>query len=88
MYWIIDGKAVQTREDVYNTAVRAMSPPEWFGRNLDALWDLLTDLCDPLTVVVIETDLLREHLGSFADTLLKLLAQAAERENITLIVDR
>ena len=41
---ILDGTAVHTRLDFYEAVASALSFPEWFGHNLDALYDCLTDL--------------------------------------------
>lgn len=40
----IDGTAVRTKADFYDAVAAALSFPDWFGRNLDALYDCLRDL--------------------------------------------
>ncbi|MFC7613657.1 barstar family protein [Actinokineospora soli] len=41
---IVDGSAVRSRSDFYEAVAAALEFPEWFGHNLDALYDCLTDL--------------------------------------------
>lgn len=40
----IDGTVIQGKDDFYDAVADALSFPEWFGRNLDALFDSLRDL--------------------------------------------
>lgn len=37
--------------DFYAALRRALDLPDWTGANLDALWDVLTDLTDPTALV-------------------------------------
>lgn len=41
---VVDGAAVRTKAEALDAIAAAMSFPDWFGRNLDALYDSLTDL--------------------------------------------
>ena len=38
--------------EFYRALAAAAGFPEWFGGNLDALWDTLTDLTDPTALVL------------------------------------
>jgi RNAse (barnase) inhibitor barstar len=38
--------------DLYLALARALGLPPWFGGNLDALWDCLTDLTEPTALVL------------------------------------
>ena len=40
----IDGTGIRTKADFYDAVAAALSFPDWFGRNLDALSDCLRDL--------------------------------------------
>jgi RNAse (barnase) inhibitor barstar len=40
----IDGTRIRSKDDFYTAVAAAMSFPDWFGRNLDALADCLRDL--------------------------------------------
>ena len=39
--YIIDGKKFKTLEEFYNEISQILSPPSWWGRNLDAFNDIL-----------------------------------------------
>lgn len=48
----VDTRAAGTMHDVYDALARDWSLPGWFGRNLDALWDSLSDLTVAPTVLL------------------------------------
>ena len=52
--------------------------PEWYGRNLDALYDCLTDVREETMITLRNRDALEEHLGSYGHRLMRLL------EDVTL----
>ena len=41
---ILDGKAIQTRAEMFTALAAAFQFPDYFGRNWDAVYDCLTDL--------------------------------------------
>ncbi len=45
---VLDGSGWQTPEDVYASLLPALQAPDWLGRNLDALWDTLTECAPPM----------------------------------------
>ncbi|HPI54933.1 MAG TPA: barstar family protein [Chitinophagaceae bacterium] len=40
----LDGRHIQSMDDFYDQLQDALSLPDYFGRNLDALFDILSDL--------------------------------------------
>lgn len=51
--------------------------PEYYGHNLDALWDLLTTISDPLHIILINAETLHANLGGYADLMLAVFSEAA-----------
>ena len=49
---VLDGDAISTREELHDALARELALPAWYGRNLDALYDCLTDLSVPTTIHV------------------------------------
>ena len=48
----LPGKAIRSVEEFYDEIARGLHFPEYFGRNLDALWDVLTtDIEGPVELV-------------------------------------
>ena len=46
----LDGRRLASREEAMAYLTQALDLPGWWGRNLDALYDLLTELTLSLTV--------------------------------------
>lgn len=69
----------------YDELARQLDFPPHFGRNLDALWDVLTgDVEGPFEIVWEDAEQARSHLGKDYDRLVALLDDvAAEREDFT-----
>lgn len=41
---ILDGSAITDRGQFHDAVSQQLALPEWYGRNMDALYDCLTDL--------------------------------------------
>ena len=71
----LDGRRLRERQEAMELLGRALALPEWWGRNLDALYDCLTDLGRPVRLVL-------SHLEAMAETdfgrrLLRVMSDAA-----------
>ena len=52
--------------------------PDWFGKNLDALWDLLRDYagCPPILVQIKGIETMPQELRGHMDEVLKVFVEA------------
>ena len=75
---LIDGAAIETRDQLHDALARQLSLPAYYGRNLDALFDCLTDLAEDTELRLVHIDDLFAHLGVYADVLQALLRDACE----------
>ncbi len=75
---LIDGAAIETREQLHDALARQLSFPDYYGRNLDALFDCLTDLAEETELRLVRRDELFAHLGVYADILQNVLRDACE----------
>lgn len=83
--YLLNGKRMKTREEAYDHISQVMQFPEYFGRNLDALYDLLTER--PANVVLKNADIMLNALGGYGCEMLKCFCDAAENNsNFTLKV--
>ena len=74
----IDGKLMVTRKAAHEELKRAMGLPEWYGRNLDALYDLASTMRGD--AALIDGQVVRRELGEYGDKLIETLEDAA-RDN-------
>ena len=81
----IDCLSIHTREDLHAQLAAALSFPEWYGGNLDALHDCLTDIFTDTELTLQNFSVIKERLGDYAARLLLVLHHATE-ENPHLTV--
>lgn len=74
---ILDGLEIGKIEDVHVLFVQALDLPEWYGRNLDALFDCLAGLGEDVTVCLRRRKILEKRLGRRGPALTALLRRAA-----------
>jgi ribonuclease inhibitor len=90
MKYILDGQKIESRDDFYAELKRSELPlPRHFGRNLDALWDVLTaDLAGPLEIVWNASGISRSAMGGEKhDELVRLLLDAAvDRDDLKVSI--
>ena len=75
---ILDGNLILDREMLHDVLAEELHLPVWYGRNLDALYDCLTDVREETMITLRNRDALEEHLGSYGHRLMRLL------EDVTL----
>lgn len=57
----------------------ALDLPAYYGCNLDALFDILTERSNPLSITVLHTEEMHHSLGNYATALLKTLLDASQK---------
>ena len=75
---VIDGASVTSMEDIHKTLAQQLDFPDWYGGNLDALHDCLTDLHEETEVSILHSGTLLETLGPAYVRLTRVLSDAAE----------
>ncbi len=70
----LDCAGVQTKRELHARIADALQFPDWYGNNLDALMDCLTDLY-PKTQVIIQN---RQTLEDWADIFWEVFREAEE----------
>ena len=72
----IDGMEILSRDDLHDALSRQLSLPEYYGRNLDSLYDCLTDLSEPTELHLAHKAELTANLGIYADVFETVLRDA------------
>ena len=73
---ILDGQKMLNRRAVHDHLAEQLHLPDYYGRNLDALYDLLTERNAPLRLVVQHRDVLLAWLGEYGTALCQTLEDA------------
>ena len=82
---ILDGKAMVDRVSAHSHLAERLELPTWYGRNLDALYDMLTEIGEETEIVLTDPAAVAEQMGKYGEALLATMQEAAE-ENPRLIV--
>lgn len=84
MTLILDGRLMLTRSQAHDHIKQQLELPEHYGRNLDALYDLLMELPKGTQIRLIHLSDMLDHLGNYGDILFRTLQEAAEENpNLT-----
>ena len=78
MKYILDGKKMVSREETHVYLKETFGFPEYYGKNLDALHDCLTEMAD-VEVEVVNADDMLAALGRYGELLLKVLDEVKNR---------
>jgi RNAse (barnase) inhibitor barstar len=85
---VLDGAGIDSEADLHRALTELLGLPEWYGQNLDALWDVLED--EDLRQVKGPVELLWREAGAFAhghpDYFLKVQRLFAETHEVSLLV--
>lgn len=85
MVIVLDGAKVKNRRGLHKYLHRALGFPDYYGKNLDALYDCLTDLHRDVELVIENPAALEASLGAYAEGLDEVLRRASQ-ENPHLTV--
>ncbi len=76
---ILDGEKIEDNRMLHDTLASSLDFPQWYGRNLDALFDCLTDIGESVHIRILHENAMEEHLGrSYAISLANVICRAAE----------
>lgn len=73
----LDGCVMSTLAITHDYLQHCLGLPTYYGRNLDALHDVLSTVGKPLSITLLHPDCLESHLGDYAGRLLEVFADAA-----------
>ena len=87
-HYTLNGQGIRSLDDFYDELSRQLSLPAYFGRNLDALWDVLsTDVEGPIEIFWRNADASKQAMGEDFEKVLKVLKELeGEREDFKVIL--
>lgn len=77
MEYTLYGSRMTSKETAQQHIADVFSFPDWYGRNLDALFDLLTTWPESVVIRLLEGDQMDNALGTYARGLRRVFADAA-----------
>lgn len=76
----VDFKGLTTRKELHEYLKNVLMLPDYYGNNLDALHDCMTERSEPLHLIISGKAELIANFEQYGDTLLQVL-RATAREN-------
>ncbi len=74
---VLDGKQIRNQHEFHQVLREKLGLPDYYGDNLDALWDCLTGWVEtPLTIVWKDFHVSQKYLGEYASKAADLLKRA------------
>lgn len=80
----IDGRKMDSRGDAHQVLQRELNLPDYYGRNLDALYDCLGEISG-IRITITYAAAIRNTLGGYGQSLLRVFTDAARgRTDLTV----
>lgn len=88
-YIVLDFSGIKSQEQLYDYFEKVFDLPDYFGRNMDALWDCLLFWYDSETTIILKNvNTLPSNLLWLAEIMLTLFDDLQnEDENITVQIE-
>ena len=83
---VLDAKRFKGRSRAHAYLKEALRLPDYYGKNLDALYDCLGDIGEETVIVVPEAIQNKEYLGEYGNTMLRVFKDAAEENGMLKVV--
>lgn len=76
-YVILDGKKMTNVEESHKYLKKKLLFSDYYGENLDALWDELSTIAEPVQIELINVIMLNNNLKIYAKNLIDLFNEAS-----------
>lgn len=85
----LSGDKMVDKASTHDYLKRELALPDYYGENLDALWDCLSTDFSLKKIIIYKPEAIIENLGSYGEAIINLFEQAAEEnEYIHINIER
>lgn len=85
---LLDGNVIREAADLHGAFRRSLDLPDYYGNNLDALYDELSTPGEEIGIIAVNTEKLRENLGVRWERFLDLLTRVSEEnDRVRALID-
>jgi len=83
---LVNGRKIQDKSELHDYLIKQFNLPLYYGRNLDALWDVLSTNKNLKKITVIHTSYLDKILGDYSKSLLNLFKELSAINDVELLI--
>ena len=83
---LLNGKKIQNREQLHLYLKTQFNLPDYYGNNLDALWDCLSHNQSIKKITLINSDYLNKVLGEYGQLLINVFIDLQNKHSIELLI--
>lgn len=83
---LVNGKKIQNKSELHDYLIKQFHLPLYYGRNLDALWDILVTKKNLEKITVIHASYLDRILGEYSNSLLNLFKELSDINNVEVLI--
>lgn len=76
---ILDGRLLTTKNRFYEHLDESFEFPDHFGKNLDALWDVLNEETEPFTIRFIYVTKFLEDMDGYGESVLRFFRKLDQK---------
>ena len=74
----LNGRKMTSIQRTHRYLKHKLRLPAYYGGNLDALWDILSTISEPMQITLLFRDRLEMNLDSYSDDLIQVFQDAAK----------
>lgn len=78
---VINGKNVDSIEKLHNKLKLQLDFPDYYGMNLDSLWDELTSSGEDIKIVIQNSDAIIDSIGNYGVMFIQTIKEASEEND-------
>ena len=83
----LNGRLMIDRPTAHTHLAEQLELPDYYGRNLDALYDALTEIGKDTQIILEDPAAVIENMGKYGEALLSTMQEAAEENpHLTIIL--
>ena len=82
----LNGSKMLDKATTHAYLKRKLSLPEYYGNNLDALWDCLSTDTLEKKIIIVNKEMIIENLGLYGESLIELFIDVAEENNCIEVI--
>lgn len=80
---LINGEKMTSKKNAFLHLKNKLDQASFYGNNLDALWDVLSSINEPMNIVLFNKSFLDENLGEYGNSIIEVFQEAANiKDNI------